>query len=165
MFSRAYCQQAVCNPSRASLLTGLRPDSLQVWDLVQPFRKNLPDVITLPQYFKLNGYTTVGLGKAFHNIFPDSVSWTEELHVDGFPFDPDAIYTDEPNLSLIAAKKAKFIANKVDRRDMYGIWYIKANAMEVSTANDDQNYDGAQTTMAIEKLQQLAKNEDPFFYR
>ncbi len=163
VFSRAYCQQAVCNPSRASLLTGLRPDSLQVWDLVQPFRKNLPNAITLPQYFKLNGYTTVGLGKAFHNIFPDSVSWTEELHVDGFPFDPDAIYTDEPNLSLIAAKKAKYIANKVDRRDMYGIWYIKANAMEVSTANDDQNYDGAQTTMAIEKLQQLAKNEDPFF--
>ena len=45
VFSRAYCQQAVCNPSRASLLTGLRPDSLQIWDLVQPFRKNLPNAI------------------------------------------------------------------------------------------------------------------------
>lgn len=163
VFNNAYCQQAVCNPSRASLLTGLRPDTLRVWDLVQPFRKNLPDVITLPQYFKANGYHTVGLGKAFHNIFPDSASWSEELHVDGFPFDPDAVYTDEPNLSIIATKKEKMIANHQDRRDQYGIWYIKANAMEIGSASDDQYYDGAQTTLAIERLKLLSKSTSPFF--
>ena len=88
-FTRAYCQQSVCNPSRASLLTGLRPDSIQVWDLKTDFRKNVPDVVTLPQFFKQRDYTSVGLGKTFHNNDPDTLSWTViPENIDGFPFDP-----------------------------------------------------------------------------
>jgi len=104
-FTRAYCQQAVCNPSRASLLTGLRPDDLKVWDLQTPFRKNRPNVVTIPQYFKQEGYTTIGLGKAFHNIFPDSLSWTKDVYLKNYPFDPDAMYFSEENLKIIATKK------------------------------------------------------------
>jgi len=163
VFNKAYCQQAVCNPSRVSLLTGLRPDSLKVWDLYTDFRTKLPDAITLPTYFKNNGYTTIGIGKVFHNIFPDAASWSEEMHVQGFPFDPDAVYTDEPNLSLIAKKKENLIAKNQDRRDQYGIWYIKANATEIGTGTDDSYYDGAQTTMAIEKLKKLKQQSAPFF--
>ena len=57
-FLRAYCQQAVCSPSRSSLMTGLRPDTIRIWDLATHFRKNVPDVVTLAQHFKNHGYHT-----------------------------------------------------------------------------------------------------------
>ena len=163
-FTKAYCQQAVCNPSRASLLTGLRPDDLKVWDLQTPFRKNKPNVVTIPQYFKQNGYTTIGLGKAFHNIFPDSLSWTKDVYIKDYPFDPDAMYFSEENLKIIETKKQKFITeNNQTRIDKYGIWYIKANATENTNVSDDAYYDGVQTTEAIRQLQQLKANGKPFF--
>lgn len=108
VFEQTYCQQAVCNPSRASLLTGLRPDSTEVWDLKRHFRDVLPDVVTLPQYFKENGYTSIGFGKTFHNNDPDTISWSViPEHIKGFPFDPDAVYINEVNLKIQAEKAKK----------------------------------------------------------
>ncbi len=86
VFTNAHCQQAVCNPSRASLFTGLRPDTLRVWDLGTHFRDTTPDAVTLPQHFKNQGYTAIGIGKNFHNwaqdIHGDPASWSqpEEFH-------------------------------------------------------------------------------------
>src|SRR5688572_24583413 len=62
IFARAYCQIAVCNPSRASLMAGRRPDTIKVWDLNTHFRKNVPDVVTLPQHFKNHGYHAEAIG-------------------------------------------------------------------------------------------------------
>lgn len=78
-FSHAYCQQAVCAPSRNSLLTGLRPDAIGIYDLYTFFRKKQPDVITLPQHFKNNGYHTESMGKIYHTGHGnsnDSESWS-----------------------------------------------------------------------------------------
>lgn len=79
-FERAYCQQAVCNPSRASMMTGLRPDRLGVHDLVTHFRSSHPTVVTLPQLFRQSGYTAVGIGKVYHNLGTeprgDPISWS-----------------------------------------------------------------------------------------
>jgi len=74
-FHQAYCQSAVCNPSRASLLTGLRPDTIRVWDLGTDLREVSPNVVTLPQLFREEGYRTASVGKIYHNIFPDEPSW------------------------------------------------------------------------------------------
>lgn len=163
VFTRTYCQQAVCNPSRASLLTGLRPDSIQVWDLATKFRDNVPNVVTLPQYFKQNRYTTIGLGKTFHNDIPDSISWTERPHLKGFPFDPDAVYATDYNKQIQETKKQNLIAQGKNRIDPLGHWYLKANSVENADVDDDAYYDGAQTTYAIQRLQELAAQKTPFF--
>lgn len=76
-FTRAYCSAPICNPSRASLLTGARPYSSGVYNNAQPFRMALPDAITLPQYFTANGYEVFGAGKIFHERFYDSASWVD----------------------------------------------------------------------------------------
>ena len=70
IFLRAYCQQAVCGPSRTSLLTGLRPDTTGVWGNRTHFRQKMPDAVTLPEHFKNHGYHTQGMGKIFHGAFP-----------------------------------------------------------------------------------------------
>jgi iduronate 2-sulfatase len=86
-FDRAYCQWPVCNPSRTSFLTGLRPDATGIHENQTPFRQKLPDVVTLPQLFRQNGYFTAGLGKIIHAglepktgkrvFFQDEKSWDD----------------------------------------------------------------------------------------
>jgi iduronate 2-sulfatase len=65
-FKRAYCQYPVCNPSRSSFLTGLRPDELEIVSNKVSLRKKWPDITTLPQLFRNNGYYTAGMGKLLH---------------------------------------------------------------------------------------------------
>ena len=70
LFEKAYCQVAVCAPSRASLLTGRRPDTNHVWRVSDiEYWRTVPDATnatTIPQYFKENGYVSIGMGKIFH---------------------------------------------------------------------------------------------------
>ena len=64
VFMNNFCQQAVCGPTRASLMTGMRPDYTKVWDLKTQMRDMNPDIVTLPQYLITQGYTTSGIGNA-----------------------------------------------------------------------------------------------------
>jgi iduronate 2-sulfatase len=79
LFERAYCNQAVCSPSRNALLTSLRPQTLGIYDLGTNFRKSRPNAVTFPQYFMNHGYRTEGMGKIFHvghGNNEDSASWS-----------------------------------------------------------------------------------------
>ena len=78
LFNRAYCQFPVCNPSRSSVLTGLRPDAIGVHNNNAYFRANQPDAGTLPQHFKTHGYHTRAIGKIAHGLTAlfDQFSWS-----------------------------------------------------------------------------------------
>ena len=79
LFNRAYCNQAVCAPSRNALMTGLRPQTIGVYDLATSFRLARPDAITLGQHFQAHGYETASLGKIYHvghGNTDDKASWS-----------------------------------------------------------------------------------------
>ncbi|KAL4231582.1 hypothetical protein ACF0H5_009163 [Mactra antiquata] len=91
LLERAYVQEALCSPSRTSLLTGRRPDTTHVYQIGPYFRDVGGNFTTLPEYFKLNGYTTVGMGKVFHpgkaSGNDDPISWTEPYFHGDFNFE------------------------------------------------------------------------------
>ena len=77
LFTRCYCAAPACNPSRAALMTGIRPSTSGVYRNPNPWRRALPDAVTLPQHFMQHGYTALGSGKIYHGAFPDPPSWDE----------------------------------------------------------------------------------------
>jgi arylsulfatase A-like enzyme len=79
LFTNAHCNAPLCNPSRASLMTGTRPSSTGVYQNNQPFRRSdaLRNAVTLPQHFRANGYRAIGGGKIYHGAYPDPPSWDE----------------------------------------------------------------------------------------
>jgi len=77
-FSRAYAAAPLCNPSRVSLLTGVMPAHSGVYGNLEELREQLPDAVTLPQYFRRHGYSVKGAGKIFHPGLPaDEDAWDE----------------------------------------------------------------------------------------
>lgn len=155
LFERTYCQQAVCAPSRASILTGLRPDSTRIYDLNTPVRKALPDVLTLPQHFRNNGYETLSIGKIYHHPNDDKPGWTIP------PFRAGTFPAGDWKGRGYRTQEAIEQMNR----------YLAENpgsdgrgpAYECAAIPDNQYPDGANAEHAIEELRRLKAAGRPFF--
>jgi arylsulfatase A-like enzyme len=104
VFTRAYCQQAVCNPSRVAVMTGRRPENTGVLDLPTFFRDKVPDAVTVAQHFKAHGYYTQSFGKIFHTGHgnkDDAESWSAPS------FRPGAARKDDAKAKAAPKPKAK----------------------------------------------------------
>ncbi|MBK1875329.1 sulfatase [Pelagicoccus mobilis] len=147
-FDRAYNQLPLCNPTRASVMTGLRPDEIKVYDLDAHFRDTVPDAITLSQRFMQEGWFSARVGKIYHYNVPASIgtdgfddppSWQRTVNPYGRDkTDEDLIFNAEPHRKISAA-----------------LSWLAADG------KDEEQTDGMITTEAI-KIMAEKKNE-PFF--
>ena len=139
IFTNAHCQQAVCAPSRASLLTGKRPDYTKVWNLKTLIRDKNPNIVTMPQYFKQMGYQTAATGKIFDfrsvDALADSVSWTYRY-------------------------------KKVKNTNPMGGGYVyetRRVSTEAPVIADSLTMDGEVLSQGIDYMKKMAKSGKPFF--
>ena len=154
LFERAYCQQAVCNPSRASVLSGCRPDTTRVLANNKFLRPMMPDVVTLPQHFKNQGWHTASVGKIFHHSErepgDDPQSWSEPSWHHGTPY--RHWFTKESD-ELI--KRLKTQPEKERRKA------IRGPAFEAANVPADAYPDGQTAVQAIETLRRLQAADRP----
>lgn len=156
LFERAYCNQAVCAPSRNSLLTGVRPTSLGIYDLGTNFRVASSNAVTLPQYFKQQGYRTEALGKIFHvghGNHEDPMSWSLPH------FQQKSVaYASPENQAKLTREEALF-ANRSDVAQL-----PRGAAWESADVPDNAYPDGKIAEEAIRRLRGAKeKSSEPFF--
>jgi arylsulfatase A-like enzyme len=165
VFNRAYCQQAVCSPSRTAIMTGLRPDVTKVWDLVSHFRSAQPDCITLPQHFKANGWHCAALSKIYHSGFEDGRSWNEpHWYPKGRAVDTDPVDWTKQLVTKHGVSVEEYTAPLKDGPTRgNGKAAKKGPAYEVSPKPDDELPDGATAAEAVKRLAALKSNREPFF--
>jgi iduronate 2-sulfatase len=159
-FQRTYCQYALCNPSRASFLTGLRPDTTQVYDNATQFRQNVPNVVTLPQLFKQLDYTVARIGKLYHYDVPkqigtngldDPQSWELIWNPRGRDCD------DEDEIYSILAGQGQNPATIQKGTRNYGATL----SWLAAEGTDSEQTDGKIAAQAVKFLQE--KHAKPFF--
>lgn len=185
VFLNNYCQQAVCGPTRASLLTGMRPDVTKIRDLHTKMRDMNPDIVTLPEYFISQGYTTSGIGKIFHPSCVekkfDPQSWTipflvpkESDYANGFPVQKHyqstalkVLNTKEEVISAVEGgigkgkKKDKKEGKKEDEDEDGG--GARGPAFECLNLPDDAYDDGVSAKLAVKQIEMLNAAKKPFF--
>ncbi len=165
VFERAYVQQALCHPSRVSVLSGRRPDTTGITDFSVNLRETLPDAVTLPQMFTAHGYQTAGFGKIFHTRKEDPISWSRPVW-----HSPKQEYHTEFGKQVL-----EWI--KTDYRKLTFTWDLgegitKSKRMgglpwEAPDVADGELVDGDNTRAALEHLHELAAarkaDGTPFF--
>ncbi|MDB4765502.1 MAG: sulfatase [Akkermansiaceae bacterium] len=151
LFERAYCQVAVCGASRASLMTGLRPETTRCWNFKTPMREKNPDALSMPQHFKAQGYQALSMGKIYH------------AHNDDFPQG----WSEEPlrGLGKQYASPAGIAAQKEARR-VEKETGVRTNGPSIENGgdvSDDIYNDGGVAKAAVARMQKLAASKEPFF--
>lgn len=165
LFERAYCQEAICSPSRASLMTGARPETIHVIENFTYFRDANPEIVTLPQHLRVHGYETVYTGKIFHPGYTDEEkSWSRDPVNANFDSNlPKLIggYADPSNQAIFIKNKEDIEANN-NEDGKFGLG--RGPAFESYDVPDETYPDGKYATIAIATFQDLIKNPDkPFF--
>ena len=152
-FDRAYCQQPLCGPSRASLMTGLRPDTLDMHTLAHELREKNPNVVTLGQLFRQNGYFSARAGKIYHYGNPGMIG----TDANDDPETWDERYNPAGIDKLQEEKIIRYGPNRKPRKDQLGI----SMAWWDPVSEDEEHTDG----MVADKIVELIgkKKDEPFF--
>ena len=163
-FYRAYCQQAVCSPTRSSLMTGTRPDTTKVWDLETHFRAALPNVVTLGQHFKNHGYFVQGMGKIYHGSLDDAPTWSVPWQSSrgqayGLP-ENLALNNRQSAAPAVAGGSGKKSGKKKQEPTPRN---SRGPAFEGADVPDDTFTDGQNAKLAVATLGVMAKQQRPFF--
>lgn len=152
-FKRAYCQQALCAPSRISMMTGQYPDTTGITDLFTPLLKVQPEALTLPRYFKDRGYATCSFGKVYHHTRDDRENWSE------LSPRPARKYADRATLQAIDRRVAEGKKNGVAIEQLRVLG--KGPPVENADVEDEAYADGQ---VAEQTRQALRRYHDkPFF--
>ena len=163
LFTLAYCQQAVSGPTRASLLTGLRPDHTKMWDMSERFRTVNPEAVTIPQYFRQNGYETAGIGKIFdQSQVPgktnDMLSWS-------IPYMDQTAFYDK-NIEPPTGFRGEYQALEIrEAMKIKGEEYVQKNMFYATECVDvpDGAYKNGAITNGVEQFVANYKSDKPFF--
>ena len=176
VFMSNYCQQAVCGPTRASLMTGMRPDYTKVWDLKTTMRSVNPDILSLPQYFISQGYSTQGIGKVYDprcvDKDLDKPSWSVPYYKTENKY--YAASTGKPAIDRYQLKETKLLVEKYAKEaEDKGLKGTEANdyvvakirpSTECIDVPDNAYVDGANALQAKDIIIQLGKKNEPFFF-
>jgi iduronate 2-sulfatase len=155
-FERAFCNQAVCAPSRNSLMTGLRPQTLGIYDLGTNFRKARPDAVTLAQSFQRAGYRTEAMGKIFHvghGNQEDPASWS----VPHWKAEVIAYVNAQNRAKQGLTREEALFSNKSPEK------LPRGEAYESADVPDHRYPDGALANEAARRLKEAKERGGPFF--
>ncbi|MAI71664.1 MAG: iduronate-2-sulfatase [Rhodopirellula sp.] len=165
-FNRAYCQQAICSPSRASLMTGARPDTIGVIENTAYFRELNPNIVTLPQHLIANGYETAYCGKIYHAKMTDNErSWSRKPAWKFCQYERPEL----PGSYALPENQKTWLENKQAMLAKYGPGgsggLVHGPAYEAADVEDHVYRDGFNTQLAIATLQDHLKHkpEQPLF--
>ncbi len=164
-FNRAYCQQAICGPSRASLMTGMRPDTNGVVHNNTYFRDTVPEVVTLPQHFANHGYESAYIGKIYHPGQVDAgLSWNRKAVKTKRPQpqpSPAGGYQSPENRATVKRRQEEVAARYGSKFGKWGGGLANGPAFEAADVADNMYDDGYSADCAVATLRAL--KDKPFF--